>query len=117
LLERERIGRDQRAVRGTAAAWKRARAFGALSTADSWPADWARLFHGRDGVASWNRTDNIGKQAHFDLVGIEETDVPDRLVATPWLAVLGFLAVSQTAHLIEHVALALGRRLGDFAGE
>ena len=29
---------------------------------------------------------------------------PDRLVATPWLAVLGFLAVSQTAHLVDHVA-------------
>ena len=29
---------------------------------------------------------------------------PDRLVATPWIALLGFLAVSQTAHLIEHVA-------------
>ena len=28
----------------------------------------------------------------------------DRFVATPWLALLGFLAVSQTAHLLEHVA-------------
>ena len=28
----------------------------------------------------------------------------DRLVATPWMALLGFLAVSQTAHLFEHVA-------------
>jgi hypothetical protein len=28
----------------------------------------------------------------------------DRLVATPWLAFLGFLALSQTAHLFEHVA-------------
>ena len=28
----------------------------------------------------------------------------DRLVATPWLALLGFLAISQTAHLVEHVA-------------
>jgi hypothetical protein len=28
----------------------------------------------------------------------------ERLVATPWLALLGFLAVSQTAHLFEHVA-------------
>ena len=28
----------------------------------------------------------------------------DRLVATPWLALLGFLAISQTAHLFEHVA-------------
>ena len=29
---------------------------------------------------------------------------PDRLVATPWIALLGFLAVSQTAHLTEHLA-------------
>ena len=28
----------------------------------------------------------------------------DRLVATPWVALLGFLALSQTAHLVEHVA-------------
>src|SRR2546423_6659858 len=28
----------------------------------------------------------------------------DRLVATPWIALLGFLAVSQTTHLLEHVA-------------
>ena len=28
----------------------------------------------------------------------------DRLVATPWITLLGFLAVSQTAHLLEHVA-------------
>jgi hypothetical protein len=28
----------------------------------------------------------------------------DRLVATPWIALLGFLALSQTAHLFEHVA-------------
>src|SRR5256885_13107531 len=29
---------------------------------------------------------------------------PDRLVATPWIALLGFLALSQTAHLLEHIA-------------
>ena len=29
---------------------------------------------------------------------------PDRLVATPWIALLGLLAVSQTAHFTEHVA-------------
>jgi len=28
----------------------------------------------------------------------------DRLVATPWIALLGFLALSQAAHLLEHVA-------------
>ena len=30
--------------------------------------------------------------------------IPDRLVATPWIVLLGFLALSQTAHLLEHVA-------------
>jgi hypothetical protein len=29
--------------------------------------------------------------------------LPERLVASPWLALLGFLALSQTAHLLEHV--------------
>src|SRR5207237_5475673 len=29
---------------------------------------------------------------------------PDRLVATPWIALLGFLALAQTAHLLEHIA-------------
>jgi hypothetical protein len=28
----------------------------------------------------------------------------ERLVATPWLVLLGFLALSQTAHLLEHLA-------------
>src|SRR5437879_11638429 len=29
---------------------------------------------------------------------------PDRLVATPWIALRGFRALAQTAHLLEHVA-------------
>jgi hypothetical protein len=29
---------------------------------------------------------------------------PDRLVATPWIGLLGFLALTQTAHLFEHIA-------------
>jgi hypothetical protein len=29
---------------------------------------------------------------------------PDRLVATPWIALLGFLALAQTTHLLEHIA-------------
>ncbi len=32
------------------------------------------------------------------------SEYPERLVATPWLALLGILALSQTAHLFEHVA-------------
>ncbi len=40
-------------------------------TADAVLNDWGREFHGRDGVRSWNRTDNIGVRAHFDLVSAE----------------------------------------------
>src|SRR3982074_898129 len=29
---------------------------------------------------------------------------PDRFAASPWVALLGFLALSQTAHLVEHLA-------------
>jgi hypothetical protein len=61
--------------------------FVAAFTEDAVLDDWGRVFHGRDGVASWNRTDNIGKRAHFELLGVEPTDDPDRVVAT--LAVTG----------------------------
>ena len=37
-------------------------------------------------------------------MAVRAAGYPDRLVATPWIAFLGFLAVSQTAHLIEHIA-------------
>ncbi|WP_214405775.1 nuclear transport factor 2 family protein [Pseudonocardia lacus] len=44
--------------------------------------DWGRVFHGHEGVSAWDSTDNIGKRAHFELVGLEPTDDPDRVVAT-----------------------------------
>jgi len=37
-------------------------------------------------------------------VSARSAGYPDRLVATPWLALLGFLALTQTAHLFEHIA-------------
>jgi SnoaL-like domain len=65
-------------------------AFTAVFTEDAVLDDWGRVFHGRDGVAAWNRTDNIGKQSHFDLVGIEATDDPDEVVATLTVSGGGF---------------------------
>lgn len=56
-------------------------AFVAAFTDDAVLDDWGRVFRGRDGVASWNRTDNIGKRAHFDLVAVHPTDEPDRVIA------------------------------------
>jgi hypothetical protein len=35
--------------------------------------DWGREFSGRNGASQWNETDNIGKQAHFELQGITQT--------------------------------------------
>ncbi|MEU3985401.1 nuclear transport factor 2 family protein [Streptomyces sp. NPDC026672] len=48
-------------------------AFVAAFTTDAYLNDWGREFHGRDGVRSWNGTDNIGVQAHFDIEGAERT--------------------------------------------
>lgn len=45
-------------------------AFVAAFSADAYLNDWGREFHGHDGVASWNETDNIGTQAHFAVHGI-----------------------------------------------
>ncbi len=41
-------------------------------TADAFLSDWGREFTGRDGIAGWNRTDNIGKQAHFEALAARE---------------------------------------------
>lgn len=46
-------------------------AFVAAFTADATLDDWGRKLHGSEGVASWNRTDNIGVQSHFELVSAE----------------------------------------------
>lgn len=45
-------------------------AFVAAFTSDGTLDDWGRIARGHDGIRSWDRTDNIGKQSHFDLVDI-----------------------------------------------
>src|SRR3954454_19972367 len=47
-------------------------AFVAAFTPDAYLNDWGREFHGHRGVSDWNRTDNIGVQAHFDLVSARQ---------------------------------------------
>ncbi|MEU2281890.1 nuclear transport factor 2 family protein [Streptomyces sp. NPDC013178] len=46
-------------------------AFAAAFTHDADLDDWGREYHGRDGVRAWDRTDNIGVQAHLELDAIE----------------------------------------------
>ena len=52
-------------------------AFIAAFTADGSIDDWGRVARGHDGIRSWDRTDNIGKQSHFELVDIAAETEPD----------------------------------------
>lgn len=49
-------------------------AFLASFAPDAHLEDWGRGFTGRDEIASWNRTDNIGKHAHFEALASTGTD-------------------------------------------
>ncbi|MFK0150475.1 nuclear transport factor 2 family protein [Streptomyces sp. NPDC090499] len=59
-----------------------AEAFAAAFTDDAELDDWGREFRGRDGVRAWDRTDNIGVQAHFTLDAIEPGPSAGTYVAT-----------------------------------
>jgi hypothetical protein len=50
-------------------------AFVAAFTSDAHLDDWGRGFDGHDGVRSWDGTDNIGVQSHFELLDL--TSGPD----------------------------------------
>jgi len=52
-------------------------AFVAAFTADGSLDDWGRVSRGHDGIREWDRTDNIGKQSHFELVDIAEETEPE----------------------------------------
>ena len=43
-------------------------AFLACFTPDAFLSDWGRDFTGRDGLADWNATDNIGVNSHLEVV-------------------------------------------------
>jgi hypothetical protein len=62
-------------------------AFVAAFTPDASLDDWGRAFSGSDGIRSWNETDNIGVQAHFDVVSAAEGEEPGTWVVV--LAVSG----------------------------
>jgi hypothetical protein len=69
----------QRMIDATNAADREA--FVASFTEDAYLEDWGREFHGHAGVARWDATDNIGKQAHFEATATRP-DGPDRFVVT-----------------------------------
>lgn len=56
--------------------------FVATFTQDAHLEDWGRQFHGHTGIRDWNHTDNIGKQAHFELVAISPGQTDQSYVVT-----------------------------------
>jgi hypothetical protein len=54
-------------------------AFVAAFTDDAYLEDWGRGFTGRAGVGSWNESDNIGRQAHFEVQSVR-TEGPGYVV-------------------------------------
>jgi ketosteroid isomerase-like protein len=57
-------------------------AFVATFTDDAHLDDWGRGFSGHDGIRSWDSTDNIGVQAHFDLLEVVAGQREEEYVAT-----------------------------------
>ena len=55
-------------------------AFVAAFAEDAVLVDWGKEFHGREGVASWDETDNIGRGSRFRVVG-SERDGEDWIVS------------------------------------
>lgn len=54
----------------------RARFLSAFS-ADGYLNDWGREFSGLEGIARWNETDNIGRQARFTVRGLVSGERPN----------------------------------------
>ena len=57
-------------------------AFVEAFTEDAHLDDWGRSFDGRAGVRSWDSTDNIGVQAHFDVLDVRPGQTDQEYVAT-----------------------------------
>lgn len=62
--------------------------------------DWGRVFTGRAGVAAWDRSDNIGKQSHFEVVGVEQGTAPDVYVVTVRVTGGGYNGTSPLTFLL-----------------
>lgn len=40
---------------------------------DAFLSDWGRDFIGREQIAQWNQTDNIGQKSHLTIIQLEQT--------------------------------------------
>ncbi|WP_457112434.1 nuclear transport factor 2 family protein [Marmoricola sp. URHA0025 HA25] len=66
---------------------------------DCYLEDWGRQFRGHEGVAAWDRTDNIGKKSHFEARGTRRSG--DTYIVTLEVSGDGFNGASDIAFEIE----------------
>lgn len=69
-------------------------AFVAVFTEDAFLSDWGREFRGHEGVAEWDRTDNIGKRSRFELLALKAGLGDQQFVATVVVSGEGFTGTS-----------------------
>ena len=65
-------------------------AFVQTFTEDAFLSDWGREFRGHEGVAEWDRSDNIGKRSHFELLQVKPGLGDQQFVATVVVSGDGF---------------------------
>jgi len=80
--------------------------FVAAFTEDAYLNDWGREFQGHDGVRNWDRTDNIGKQSHFEVIEVAQGDGPDAWIITVDVTGNGFNGRSPLAFTIRDGRIA-----------
>ena len=69
-------------------------AFVAAFTEAAFLSDSGSEFVGHEGVAEWDRTDNIGKRSHFDVLAVKPGDGGEQFVVTVVVSGDGFTGTS-----------------------
>ena len=80
--------------------------FVAAFTEDAYLNDWGREFRGHQGVRDWDRTDNIGKQAHFEILDVMPGQIPESQVVTMKVTGNGFNGVSPLVFVLRDDRIA-----------
>lgn len=69
-------------------------AFVAAFTEDAFLSDSGREFVGHDGVAAWDRSDNIGQRSHFEVLGVKPGIGDQQFIATVMVTGDGYTGTS-----------------------
>ncbi|QPZ37928.1 nuclear transport factor 2 family protein [Paramicrobacterium chengjingii] len=80
--------------------------FVAAFTDDAYLNDWGREFHGHRGVRSWDSTDNIGKQAHFEILSVEADEAAGSFNLTVQVTGNGFNGIGPLNFIVRDGRIA-----------